>query len=412
MNPYLDRCKHIIKVLIGHPDPHWKARAFEYGISRQTIRRHDEIAAWAERMTYAPLNHYSPSSYEQGIRLREIVLKKFKDSCASFNLCIAIHVPDQNVSPAGYSLFNNLAASLQFIGIRAPILGWGQATEQFLKRESPDVLLTSDSSAYLNMIDWPAVQAYRAHHPLLVGLTASLEEYGNTPLPGRLTWAKAQGVDFYYSFREQAYIQAKKQYQLFFDAGYRIFSIPFGANPLIHYPVAVPGIRRDLDFVFIASNQAKHKGERYHDYLGPIVSKYAGFIDGPGWRHAPHFRFNLNRDRYVYARAKAGLNIHLPEQILAANETNERTYHLAACGVPVLSDHAKVLDTLFPTNSLFIADSPAEYLAHFKTILHDPAEATRRALLAQKTVFEKYTTFHRAANFVTELHEQFRPMQR
>ena len=135
-----------------------------------------------------------------------------------------------------------------------------------------------------------------------------------------------------------------------------------------------------------------------------IVKRYYGFIDGPGWKHAPHFQFNRDRDRYIYARAKIGLNVHLPEQIDWACEVNERTYQLAACGVPQVIDHPKLLDKLFSKDALFIAETPKQYTAYVKTIIKDPAIGQERALNAQKETFEKHTTFHRADAFMQQLY--------
>jgi spore maturation protein CgeB len=134
-----------------------------------------------------------------------------------------------------------------------------------------------------------------------------------------------------------------------------------------------------------------------------IVKRHSGFIDGPGWKHAPDFRFNRDRDRYIYARSKVGLNVHLPEQIDWACEVNERTYQLAACGVPQIIDHPKLLDKLFGKDALFIADNPRQYSDFFEMVINDPETGKERALKAQKEVFDKHTTFHRADSFMQQL---------
>jgi hypothetical protein len=184
--------------------------------------------------------------------------------------------------------------------------------------------------------------------------------------------------------------------------------VPFGANPLIHYPVPLD-MPKDIDYIFIASSQGKAKGERYFRYMGPIVSTHDGFISGNGWKHVKNFTFNRHRDRYLYSRSKLGLNIHLSEQIEWASEVNERTYQLAACGVPQVVDHAKILDTLFGPDTVFIANTPKQYHAHAEYILNHPLEAERRALKAQKEVFEKHTSFHRAFDFATMIDTCFKP---
>jgi len=157
-----------------------------------------------------------------------------------------------------------------------------------------------------------------------------------------------------------------------------------------------------MDYVFLASVN-RTKGPRYKNYMLPIASKYYGFIDGPGWQKIKNFNFNRERDRYIYARSKVGLNIHLEEQIDAVNEVNERTYQLVACGIPQITDDAKILPKLFSEKALFVAKNPKEYNDYFDAIMKNPALGEKRALVAQREVFEKHTTFHRAQSFIEQL---------
>ena len=415
MGDYARDVRHFIKLLIGKPDPWWYFDRFEKSMSPQSIARHDSLVSWAETSLLQKKIFENPQKYaesadplvRQGWELKKGVEAQFKDMHTDLkSLRILIHVPSGNVSPAGFSIFQNILESFRFIGIAAEALAFGESTQGKLQSFKPTVLLTSDVASYLSKIDWTAIAEYRKSNTLLIGLTAGLEEYGNTPLVGRLEWAKKHGVDFYYSYRTSEYVNTRKEYRPFHDAGYTIFSLPFGTNPLIYYPV--PLDHKDLDYVFIVSSQGRLKGKKYWEYLRPFVHTHVGCITGPGWSHDPHFAFNRDRDRYLYSRAKVGLNMHLPEQIRWSCEVNERTYQLAACGVPQVTDHAKLLDTLFPRGALFIADTARQYRDHCEHILAHPEEAKERALLAQKTVFEKYTTFHRASDFVTMVASHFK----
>ena len=69
--------------------------------------------------------------------------------------------------------------------------------------------MTSDHESYRQQIDWPKVLKYKKENQLKLGLTASLEEYGNTPLKERLQWAEKNRVDFFYSFRNDEYIKTR-----------------------------------------------------------------------------------------------------------------------------------------------------------------------------------------------------------
>lgn len=378
---------------------------FDRSILGRTKNDHDKIIADAERALKNKEFHEVEGAYaashdplvRQGHALKKQTEQKFKDSYAGKNVDrIMIHVPDPASSPAGYSLFTNLAESLEFLGVPTQILGWNDNSGEAIDKFNPNVLLSSDHDSYLERIDWEAIRKYRNTSQLKIGLTASLAEYGNTPLGHRLTWAKKHGIDFFYSFRDEAYVSNREEYRPFFDAGYKILYLPFGANILHYYPVA--GFVRDIDFVLIASKKREHA-----IFMKDIVKRNYGFIDGPGWKHAPHFKFNRDRDKYIYARAKVGLNVHLPEQIEWACEVNERTYQLAACGVPQVTDHPKLLDSEFSKDALFVAETPRQYSEYFEAIIRNPKVGEERAMIAQREVFHKHTTFHRAASFMQQL---------
>lgn len=407
--------KHYVKLVLGRTDIPWYFNRFEERIAYDTKAQSALLIEWADTCAAESATHERDVLFEessdpvvkQGFELRRHVMSEFKDKHKMMRgLRLLIHIPNEKMSPAGYSLFSNMRESFQFLGIETDILLFGEPIMTKLESFKPTVFISSDHASWLDKINWDSINEYRKSHKLLIGLTAGLEEYGNTPLAERLAWAKEHSIDFYYSYRDNTYIQSRSEYKPFFDAGFPLFSIPFGANPLIHYPVPID-TQRDIEYSLIASAQGKTKGKRYFQYLSSVVSKHRGLIAGVGWSHTPSFTFNRNRDRYIYSRSKIGINIHLDEQIYWACEVNERTYQLAACGVPQVIDHAKLLDTLFSPGTLFVVNTPKEYAQQFEFILTHPTEAQTCALKAQKEVFEKYTTFHRASNFATMLATHF-----
>jgi hypothetical protein len=386
----------------------WTFRRFEAGIHPETWRRHDELLSWAELQAKQSETQPAEQACEdsddpvvrQGYQLARRVFQHFKDHFQERkDLRILVHLPPANISSAGFSLFSNLIHSFRFLGLAACDIGWFDNTREVLQRFKPTIFLTSDHYDYLSRIEWDAVKEFRASQSLKLGLTASLPEYGNTSLDERFDWAQQYQVDFYYTFRAAPYV--KERYRPFIDRGYKIFEIEFGANPLRYY--AVPGIRRDLNYVFLASSNPD-KWPRYFSYCWPLFAEYAGYIDGPWWSRISRFG-GPETHRFVCARAKVALNLHIQDQIDWACELNERTYNLAACGVPQLIDKPKLLADRFRPDSFFIASAPSEYMSLFNEILNDPAEAGRRALQAQREVFDRHTIFHRATGFINSLSE-------
>jgi GT2 family glycosyltransferase/Flp pilus assembly protein TadD/predicted SAM-dependent methyltransferase len=383
---------------------------FVRNINPTTISRHDDILGWAEDCLTKKGHLENPILFEksddpvvkQGYILRNEVAERFKNCLQRLkDIRILIHVPPLHVSPGGYSLFSNMLQGFQHIGIQAQALDWNQSIEQSLNDFKPTVFITSDHDLYISRIDRNALKKYRDKQMMKFGLTASPDRYNNIPLTSRLEWAAQHGVDFYYSFHAAEYIAVKDDFKPFFEHGYDIFSIEFGANPAIHYPV--PNILKDIDYVLLASSNWD-KIKRYKAYLSEIFSTFKGFIDGPGWGFTKDTQ-GLSKDRYIYGRAKIGLNLHLDVQVVEPSELNERTYILAACGVPQLIDNPNLLPLRFDEQGFFIAQNPKEYLELFQYILHNREDATRKALIGQKEVFEKHTWYHRTEKFSLELYD-------
>lgn len=405
--------KHIILKISGKEDPLWDLNHFDKKVNKKTWENYEKILTWAEKCSQEAKIIESEKAYEksadpiviQGKSLLKKVNNEFYKKFADKNrIKLLIHVPSCTISPAGFSIFDNLVQSFNFLGIKTKALNWDEKIEDYLENFKPTVFLTSDDVPYLNRINWHSVLDYKKKNDLKLGLTASLDSWGNVSLIDRLKWGLKHSVDFYYSFEDNKYLLQRKEYEPYFLSGYKIFSIPFGANPLIYYPV--PNIKRDLDYVFIGA-KTLDKWPRFN-YLEKILSKNAGFISGTNWKICgPNYRFSQEINRFIYARAKVGLNLHIDIQVRWANELNERTYSLAACGVPQLVDHPKILFKEFTEDCFFVGNSPNEYKELFYYILKNPEEATKRALKAQETVFSKYTTFHRAENFIKELISYF-----
>jgi len=162
-----------------------------------------ELLEAGEQASAAAIADVSPEEdlhVRRGLELRTEVMGRFRQICADGNRHrYLIHVPPAAVSPAGYSWFTSLAEAFAYLGIPVLTLSWQDSTDDALRSFSPTILLTSDSDAYLTKIDWDSIAAYRKRHPLFLGLTASLAEYGNTPLPARLAWSREHAVSFFYT---------------------------------------------------------------------------------------------------------------------------------------------------------------------------------------------------------------------
>ena len=341
----------------------------------------------------------------RGLELKRSVESAFRAKHVTLgrNLRILVHLPDFEWSPGGYSLFGNMISSLNFLGIPAEPLKWGESLQAALGRFEASCILTSDHESFLNRIDWD--------------IFASPEEK-NTAAPGT---DRLPGWRWEYSVGGAACVGAKarcglllqlsgrrirsrqRSLQRFLPARLPGFSVEFGANLLHYYPVEKT--LEDLDYVLLASSNPD-KLERYLRYLGPILRKYKGFIDGPGWKRVSRYA-PARTHRYLYSRGRVGINLHIPSSIESQNELNERTYILAACGVPQVIDKAQLLPQRFSSGCFFVAASPSDYLDAFVSALREPQMAREKARHALEEVFARHTTYHRMDAFVRNLKTQF-----
>lgn len=402
----ITQLKYFIKKIIGKNDPRFQFEKFERELlNKQTIANFAPLCQWAKDCSERKDFFESEANYlnsdddiiKQWLTMSSAIMTSFKNKYSDSQLRILIHIPDKNYSPAGFSLFTNLLQALDYLGVKALAYNDNYDFSELIKKFQPNILLTSDNDFFLKAIDWRCFADYKKSSGCKLALTASLEEYGNTPLVDRLIWAKDHQVDFYYSFRSTEYIEQKKEYQDFANNGYKILNLEFGANILLYYPI--PNIARDLDYIFLGSGNYS----RYLEYFSEVMQSHSGFAAGVGWSY-----FNWvpqEHQRYLYSRAKVGLNISGSEHIKLASELTERTYILAAMGVPQLIDNPKLLFNRFEPDMLFVADNPTQYTELFEYILQHEEEAKQRALKAQARVLSQYTNLHRANDFIQQIYE-------
>lgn len=398
----------------GRSDPHGEFRRFLRNIHPDTWKNQFSVYDWLDAQTATAL-------YEQedifrasadpivrlGRELRYKVLTKFSRYRAAYanRFRFAVFIPDYESTAAGYSWFMNFCAGLEHIGI--PVARWHQGTpiQTILKTFKPTIILANDAEVYqpdgyLDYLGLNAVCEYRRSNMLLIGLVASPYRKAPKELAIRLAHARRVGIDFYYSFQAPEFIA--KHHTRYRNAGFPVLTLEFGANPQVYYPV--PGVERNLDYVFLGSAHFE-KWEQYARYFGQVMGDHSGLVVGPFWPKAARTRIDEVHNRYVYARAKVGLNLHVAFQLEDATELNERAYNLAACGVPQLMDAPKLLPKRFRPESVFVGRTPTEYALQFRRILRQPEEARERAAFAMEDVLTHHTVFHRANDLLNQLVE-------
>lgn len=368
---------------------------FQNLVKSKTGKISTEILQWGDLIC-------THDSAAQACELSRSICSSFKDSLSNTKLRFLVHLPACLYSPGGYSAFKNIIEGLQFLGVPTEVLEWNESISDKIKSFKPNVLLTSDHIDYIDRIDWMEVKKYSEKNRLIIGISATTtDSYWENKFAG---YRDKYSIDnsFYYSFGCDEFIQN----HFLQHKNKKTYSIEFGVNPLRYYSMRSSGLIRDIDFVFLGSSNYS-KTERYIEYFNKIIRNYKGCIAGPGWFHTPDFAINSDRDRFIYARSKVGLNLHVDVQLNEASELNERTYMLAACGVPQVVDNPVILSKRFDASSFFVATNPDEYYRLFTELVKDPGLAVKQVERAQEEVFKKHTVFHRLERFISQLEKDF-----
>jgi hypothetical protein len=402
--------KSALRRALGVPDPWGDFRRLLKAIHPGTWSGQQAIYDWLDQQgdARAEAETFETSGdpvVRRGWELRKQVLGEFRGKYAGADDLprVLVFTPDYHATAAGYSLFRNLAEGFNFIGVPARPWHQGEPLGPHLREFAPTILLANDPEKYdpanyLENFDWDAVREYRRSRELLIGLVASPYPKDPALWAVRLEHARRLGVDFFYAFQAPAFID--RHHRVYRDHGFGVLSLEFGANPLLYYPV--PGVDRDIGYVFLGSAHYEKWGQ-YYRFFREVGAAGPGLIAGPWWPQAVRARIPEALHRYLYARAKVGLNVHVPFQLNDATELNERAYNLAACGVPQLTDAPKLLFERFHPGSVWVGNIPAEYRDQYFRILSRPDEARERALGGLEDVLTQHTIFHRAERFLEDL---------
>ena len=131
-------------------------------------------------------------------------------------------------------------------------------------------------------------------------------------------------------------------------------------------------------------------------------SPHRFLVAGPGYesggwpanvRHVPHVP--ASDHRAFYTSLRFALNLTRADMIRAGYSPSVRLFEAAACGVPIVSDAWKGLDTIFrPGLEILISGSTSQTLR----ILSEVGERTRAAIgrRARQRVLAEHTAEHRA----------------
>jgi len=182
----------------------------------------------------------------------------------------------------------------------------------------------------------------------------------------------------------------------------RVGVLPFGVQPRIHNPIAVPGGRtRDVAFAgTYFSRKHPTRLEQMETILAPArefgLDIFSRIIQGEDSRfdwppdYAPHVVGSLPYERMLsaYKAYKVFLNINSVTD--SPTMCARRVFELSACATPVLSGYSRAIEEVFG-DLITVSRSAEETRASLSELLSDTDARERRAHLAMRETFTNHT---------------------
>lgn len=322
--------------------------------------------------------------YTEGQKLRNSLLSGYKDKYHYKNLKILIHSPKNGAWKYGFSAWKDI---LEYMGIKVIIF-----------YDIKDITVSSNFDIFINIAGKSYIESVSniksiTEIPHKVGLISKQDYFTNNDCTQQDLLNINLVNDFNYDFLITSFsqISINDVFKAWIDKGIKIQSIPFGFNPLIHYPEKAV---ENYDYFFVGTNSYR-KIKETNRYLLPIISKYKGILRGSNWNDSVS-ELDYKNNGFFYNRARINLNYHLQSQKQYENEINERTFAICACGGFQLVDNPKILGKYYSGKEIAIANDEKEYLEKFIYYLNNPQERYDMAFRALiKTYDNNCSLFHR-----------------
>ncbi|HZE33887.1 MAG TPA: methyltransferase domain-containing protein, partial [Actinoallomurus sp.] len=243
------------------------------------------------------------------------------------------------------------------------------------------------------------------------------------PVRDLVAWCKEQGIPTVFWSKEDPpnfdrFIETAKLFDQVFTVdsdcipryieavGHdRVALLPFGAQPRIHNPVAVPGGRKH-EVAFAGTYHAKKYPERaaqMQTILGPArefdLHIYSRISDDPDFAFPAEYTdfivgsLPYERMLAAYKAYKIFLNVNSVTQ--SPTMCARRVFELSACGTPVVSGHSRALEMVFG-DLVRLSSTPQETTGALVDLMKDVDLRDRTGHLAMREVFSKHLYGHRA----------------
>jgi 2-polyprenyl-3-methyl-5-hydroxy-6-metoxy-1,4-benzoquinol methylase/spore maturation protein CgeB len=190
----------------------------------------------------------------------------------------------------------------------------------------------------------------------------------------------------------------------------RVALLPFGAQPRIHNPVAVPGGRRH-EVAFAGTYHTRKYPERaaqMDTVLAPArefdLHIYSRISDDPDFTFPPEYTdfivgsLPYERMLAAYKAYKIFLNVNSVTE--SPTMCARRVFELSACGTPVVSGHSRALENVFG-DLVRLSSAPEQTTEALVDLMKNADLRDRTGHLAMREVFGRHLYGHRADSLLS-----------
>lgn len=333
-----------------------------------------------------------------GERLRLDLLKRFKNYYIHKKLSVLIHLPPIKASVGANSFLHNLGIGLDFMGVEVNYF-WDNLSIEDL--DGVDIIFGIGFKNFTDNINWKLINEFKKNNSLKIFLQTTFDIENSTDAKNYIDYYKSFDIDTFYSFDTDDFNMSFGLKKFFTQNNVKLFSFEFSANPILHYPIF--SFNKEFDFIFLGSTN-HDKINRYFNYFKPLFIKYSGLVAGPGWPWCDNYESIGDIDRFLYSNAKTSVNLHIDTQIKYKRQLNERSYILAACGIPQIIDNVPLIKDRFNRIGL-ISNTPTDFSNNIKLVLGSDSLQEELAINALNEVYQKHTIFTRIVDFISQLDE-------
>ncbi|MDY5588836.1 MAG: glycosyltransferase [Arcanobacterium sp.] len=207
-----------------------------------------------------------------------------------------------------------------------------------------------------------------------------------------------------YVFTTEGRLVAEYRRQLGHD---RVAVLPFAAQPKLHNPARIRGVKRDRVAVFGGMYFREKYPERREqmEMLFPAAAQvgldiYSRHTKDPRYQFPPQYQARI-RGALEYPQMLAAY--HKYDVVLNVNSVTDsetmcarRIFEATACGAAVVTPPTPAIDSFFPDSSITVVSDKSEAAQWIKTFVRSPETRERKVHLAQRQIWENHTYRHRA----------------